>query len=108
MVVVTGEGLGRGDEELGRRLMVKFFNQVATLPDRPHVVAFYNAGVRLLVEHSPVVEMLHVLERAGVELLACGTCVDHFGIGNRLAPGRVSDMREIVATMQASAKVVTI
>ncbi len=73
MVVVTGEGLGRGDDELGRRLMIKFFGQLATLGDKPHVVAFYNAGVKLLVHGSPVLDALHALERDGVELIACGT-----------------------------------
>ena len=107
MVVVTAEGLGRGDEELGRRLMIKFIGQLVTLGDKPHVVAFYNAGVKLLVRGSPVVDAVRALDRDGVELLACGTCVAHFGIHDDLAVGRVSDMREIVASMQAAGKVIT-
>jgi selenium metabolism protein YedF len=107
MVVVTAEGLGRGDEDLGRRLMIKFVGQLATLGDKPHVVAFYNAGVRLLVRGSPVLDALQSLDRDGVELIACGTCVEHFAIREHLAIGRVSDMREIVASMQASDKVIT-
>ncbi len=108
MVVVSGEGLGRGDEELGRRLMIKFFAQIVALADKPHIVAFYNAGVKLLVPGSPVVDALQSLDRDGVELVACGTCVEHFGIGEQLAIGRVSDMREIVGSMEASDKVITI
>jgi selenium metabolism protein YedF len=107
MVVVTAEGLGRGDEDLGRRLMTKFLGQLATLGDKPHVVAFYNAGVKLLVRGSPGLDALHALDRDGVELVACGTCVEHFGIREQLGIGRVSDMREIVAGMQASDKVIT-
>ncbi len=107
MVVVAGEGLGRGDEELGRRLMIKFLGQLVAQGEKPHVVGFYNAGVKLLAHGSPVLDALGALEREGVELIACGTCVEHFALHGRLAIGRVTDMREIVASMQASAKVIT-
>ena len=107
MVTITGEGLGRGDDDLGRRLMIKFVGQLATLPEALHVVAFYNAGVRLLVAGSPVVDALQALERAGTDLIACGTCVDHFGLRDQLAVGRISDMREIVSAMQAALKLIT-
>ncbi len=108
LVLVTGEGLGRGDEELGRRLMVKFFAQLMSVGRRPHAVAFYNAGVKLLVQGSPITDALQALDRDGVELVACGTCVDHFGLRAHLAMGRVGDMREIVALMDGSDKVVTV
>lgn len=108
LVVVSGEGLGRGDEELGRRLMVKFFAQLMSLANRPQAVAFYNAGVRLLAQGSPITDALNALDHDGVELVACGTCVEHFGLRDRLAIGRVSDMREIVGLMDASDKVVTV
>ena len=107
MVVVAAEGLGRGDEDLGRRLMVRFLAQLAMLDNKPHVVAFYNAGVKLLVHESPVLDILHAFEREGTDLIACGTCVEHFAIRDHLAIGRVSDMREIVASMQAADKVIT-
>jgi selenium metabolism protein YedF len=108
MVVVTGETLGRGDDGLGRRLMTKFLGQLATLADRPHAIAFYNAGVKLLVRGCPALEALRLLDHEGVELVACGTCVEHFAIAQDLAIGRVTDMREIVATMQASEKVMIV
>ncbi len=108
LVVVSGEGLGRGDDELGRRLMVKFFAQLMSLGSRPQAVAFYNAGVKLLVHGSPITDALKALDHDGAELVACGTCVDHFGVRAHLAIGRVSDMREIVALMDAADKVVTV
>jgi selenium metabolism protein YedF len=108
MVVLSGETLGRGDDDLGRRLIVKFFAQIAALGDKPHIVAFYNAGVKLLVRGSPLLDALRSLDHDGVELIACGTCVEHFGIREQLAVGRVSDMREIVTSMQASHKVITV
>ncbi len=107
-MLVTGEGLGRGDEELGRRLMAKFFAQIMAMGSRPHAVAFYNAGVKLLVHGSPIADALRSLDQDGVELVACGTCVEHFGLRAHLAIGRVSDMREIVGLMDGADKVVTV
>ena len=108
MYAVTSEGLGRGDDALGRRLMVKFLHQLTGLAERPHVVAFYNAAVNLLLPTSPALEAVKALEAEGVEVLACGTCVEHFGIVGGLAAGRVTDMREIVTTMDRASKVVTV
>ena len=107
MLVVSADTLGRGDDELGRRLMIKYLGQVAALADKPSTVAFYNSGVKLLTQLSPVLEALGELDRAGTELIACGTCVEHFAI-RPVDAVRVTDMREIVATVQAFEKVCTV
>jgi selenium metabolism protein YedF len=108
MIAVTAEGLGRGDEELGRRLMLKLLAQLAAVPGKPAMLAFYNAGVKLIARGSPVVEVLQALDRDGVDLVACGTCLDHFGLRDQMAVGRIGDMREIVTSMIASDKVITV
>ncbi len=69
---------------------------------------FYNTAVRLLSQDSPHLESFRQMEHAGVELLSCGTCVEHFGLTERIGAGRVTDMREIAATMLASDRVVTV
>lgn len=108
MFAITSDALGRGDDALGRRLMLKFIQQLHAASPRPHVVAFYNAGVNLLLPSSPAVDALRTLEADGVDLIACGTCLDHFGIRGAIATGRISDMREIVTTMAASEKVIVV
>jgi len=107
-ILMTGEALGSGDDSLGRRLATKLLHQLSTLPQKPHTIVFYNSAVRLLLRTSPANEALMALEREGVELVACGTCVEHFGLNGQLGVGRVSDMREIATTMLVSDKVVTV
>ena len=104
----TADTLGRGDDDLGRQLMAKFVLQLSQQTPKPHAVLFYNAGVRLLVEGSPCLDGFRALEHDGVDLVACGTCVDYFHLRDRLAAGRISDMREVVATLNAAAKVITV
>jgi hypothetical protein len=103
---ITGEGLGRGDDALGARLMIKFVQQIAAQATKPTTVAFYNAGVRLLLPSSPVIDSLKALEADGVDLIACGTCLDHFDMRGRLAAGRISDMREILAALASADKAI--
>jgi selenium metabolism protein YedF len=108
MIVVGSETLGRGDDALGHRLMLKFLTQLATQDTKPSLVAFLNSGVRLLARGSDAVPMLVSLEKDGTDIVACGTCVEHYEMLDSLAIGRVTDMREIVGSMNSCAKVVTI
>ncbi len=107
-MAIASDTMGRGDDELGRQLMSKFILQLSQQTPRPHVMVFFNAGVKLLTGGSPCVEGLRTLEHDGVDLLACGTCIDFFKLRPDIAIGRITDMREIVATLNAAAKVVTI
>jgi intracellular sulfur oxidation DsrE/DsrF family protein len=68
---------------------------------------FYNSAVKLLTANSPVLDALTGLASAGVDLVACGTCVSFFGVADPLPAGRVSDMQEIVQIILAADKVVT-
>jgi len=108
MFVISSDTLGRGDDILGRRLMLKFVQQIHMMAPRPHAVAFYNSGVNLLLPSSAALDALKTLEADGADLIACGTCLEHFGTRHAIVTGRVSDMREIVTTMAASEKVIVV
>ena len=107
-ILITADGLGRGDDALGRQLMGNFLRKLLTQPVKPDKLIFYNAGVKLLADGSTALDAAHELQRAGVDLIACGTCVDFFKLRDEIRVGRVSDMRDIVATMNASATVITV
>lgn len=106
--IISSDTLGRGSDDLGRQLMAKFVLQLSTQAPKPHAIAFYNAGVKLLAEGSSCLEGFRTLEHDGTDLLACGTCVDFFQVRGQIAVGHVTDMREIVATIHAAPKVVTV
>ena len=106
VLVVSGDKMGRGDQELGEVLVRGFFHTLGEIESRPDTIIFFNAGVWLAAEGSPVLDDLCSLEAAGVSLLACGTCLDYFELKDRLAVGRVSNMYEIAETMLSAGKVV--
>ena len=101
VVVFASDRMGEGDPELGAVLMRAFCQTVVQL-EAPRKLLFYNRGVFLTLDDSPVLSELKGLEEAGVDLLVCGTCLDFYKVRDRLAAGQVSNMFSILeAQMQA-------
>lgn len=105
LLVVPDRVMGRGDKELGEILVRGFFHTLGELESRPDTIIFFNAGVWLTVDDSPVLEDLQALEAEGVSMLVCGTCLNHFDIKDRLAVGLVSNMYDIAEAMLGAGKV---
>ncbi|HUL59086.1 MAG TPA: DsrE family protein [Anaeromyxobacteraceae bacterium] len=108
VVALHAETMGRGDDALGAKILGGFLRTCATVEPRPSAIVFYNAAVKLLAEGTPHLDALRALDDAGVDLLACVTCLEHWALTQKLAAGEVSNMREIVQRLAAAAKVVTI
>ena len=96
VVVVPSQVMGHGDDELGKTLVKAFIFALTQQDDLPDCIMFYNGGVRLTCEGSPVLEDLNKLACAGVEIFSCGTCLKHYGIEDKLAVGEVTNMYVIV------------
>ena len=106
VVVLASEEMGQGDEVLGRLLM-KGFVYALTQQDRlPETVLLFNGGAKLSCEGSDSLEDLRELEAQGVEILTCGTCLNHYGIAKKLSVGNVTNMYEIVEKMTGAKKIV--
>lgn len=106
VVAVDAAIMGRGSEELGKVLMKGFFFAVTQLPELPEAMLFYNGGAHLTCQGSESLEDLKSLEAQGVEILTCGTCLNHYGLTEQLAVGGVTNMYSIVEKLAGAAKVV--
>lgn len=106
VVQITSATMGSGDDELGALLMRSFLKTQLQLEARPDAVIFYNAGVKLCCEGSPLVETLEELEQAGIEIIACGTCLNYFGLADKLAVGRGTDMLEIAGRLAEAGRTI--
>jgi len=106
VICVSADRVGRGEDELGHILIRGFLhtlNQVSPLPD---ALIFINTGVKLVTKGSPVLEDLQALADQGVDILACGTCLNYFDLTDQVAVGVVSNMYDIAETLLGAAKVV--
>lgn len=106
VVAVDTDVMGRGSEELGQTLMKGFLFAVGQLPVPPKTMLFYNGGAKLTCEGSVSLEDLKKLEEQGVEILTCGTCLNYYGLTEKLAVGSVTNMYTIVEKLAGAGKVV--
>jgi len=106
IVIISSEFMGTGDDVLGKILMKGFIFAITQLETLPKAVIFYNSGVRLVLKNSESISDLQYLHQQGVEILACGMCLNHFNMLADLAVGEVTDMYSIVNLMQQSACII--
>jgi selenium metabolism protein YedF len=105
VVVISSDKMGEGDEQLGLLLMTTFINAMKELDELPQKLLFYNNGVKLVTNNSPVIETLRDLEKMGVELMLCGTCVNHYSLASEIGAGTISNMYTMAGIMASSVKV---
>jgi selenium metabolism protein YedF len=103
--LVASDTLGEGDEELGKILIKGFLSTLLDIKPQPKKVIFLNAGVKLAVLEKDVTAVLADLEAAGVKILLCGTCLDYYNLSNQVEVGEVSNMYEIVDSLNSSSTV---
>ena len=106
VVVIASATMGEGDPELGRLLMKGYIYALTQLDTLPKTLLFYNGGAALTCERSASLEDLKSLEAQGVQILTCGTCLNHYGLTDSLKVGEVTNMYVIAETMAGAAKIV--
>lgn len=99
VVVVSSDRMGSGNDELGKVLIKGFIFAVTQLDTLPKTMLFYNGGATLTTEDSDSLEDLKSLEAQGVEILTCGTCLNHYGLTDKLKVGEVTNMYVIAEKM---------
>lgn len=106
VVVVSSDRMGHGNDELGKVLVKGFIFAVTQLERLPKTMLFYNGGATLTCEGSDSLEDLKSLEAQGVEIMTCGTCLDYYGLKEKLAVGSVTNMYSIVETMAGASRMI--
>ena len=106
-LLVSGQAFGRGDDALGTIVTEKFFTLLADEPALPETIFFYNTGVRLCLEGSPVLPYLKALRGRGVNLLACSTCLDYYK-AKPVPEVEASTMKRLLSLMAAEPGIVAV
>ena len=104
--VISSDTMGKGNDELGAVLMKAFIHTAVELKTGPDVMIFYNAGVKLTTEGSDFLNDLKELEKKGVKMLVCGTCVNYFNLTGKVVAGVVSNMYDIADTLSCAGRIV--
>ncbi len=107
-VLIGTDSMGKGDETLGRKLIVNFIATLKEMGPELWRLILLNGGVKLTVEGSESLAALLALEEEGVHVLVCGTCLDYFGLLEKKLVGETTNMLDIVTAMQLADKVITV
>jgi len=108
MVLCATDRMGFGDDELGLKLMVSFLRTLKEMgPDLWRLV-FVNNGVKLTIDGSEVLDDLQAYEKAGLKILVCGTCLNHFKLLDRKQVGETTNMLDIVTAAQLADKMISL
>ena len=106
VIVISSDKMGEGNEVLGHKLLKAFIFAVTKQDKLPKTMLFYNMGAHMTCEGSEVIEDLKLLESEGVGIMTCGTCLDFYGIKEKLCVGTVTNMYDIAETMEKASKIV--
>ncbi len=105
-VALRSEVMGSGDDELGAMLMRMCINSLGELDRLPSVVALYNSGVKLCAEGTDTASSLAALAARGVRVVACGTCIDFFGLKGRTGAAETGNMLLINNLLAAASHII--
>jgi selenium metabolism protein YedF len=100
--------MGKGDDLLGRKLVFNFIGTLKEMGADLWRLIFLNGGVKLAVEGSECLPALQALEKEGIHILVCGTCLNHFGLLDKKQAGETTNMLDIVTAMQVADKVISV
>lgn len=106
LVVISSDMMGSGDEKLGKTLLKAFVFALTRQDVLPQTILCYNRGAFVTCEGSECIEDLKMLEAEGVEIFTCGTCLDYYGIKEKLEVGSVTNMYDIVEKMERAGKII--
>lgn len=106
VVVISSNVMGQGDEELGKKLIKAFIFALTKQEQLPDTMIFYNKGAYLTTEGSESLEDLNTLVSQGTKIFTCGTCLEYYGIKEKLVIGEISNMYDIVQMMETGGKLI--
>jgi len=107
VIVIRSRQMGTGPADLGEILLQALINTIEAVSPLPAAILFYNSGIHLTVEGSPLVGPLRSLQAKGVQILVCGTCAEYFQVKEKIQVGTISNMYAILEAMTAAGHIIS-
>lgn len=108
LLIIKSSALGEGEIDLGSKLMGSFLTMVLESGRIPEKLIFFNSGIYLTTEGSPVADTLKGFIEAGARVLTCGTCLDYYDRKEKLVIGEATNMKDTVDAINSHGKVVIV
>lgn len=106
-IVINRNGMGQAEPELSMTL-IKNYLILLQEGDLPSYICFYAEGVKLTLADSPVVEELRALEKLGVTIFICKTCLNFYNALDKVGAGTIATMVDIMGAQTNCDKVIVL
>ena len=109
--LVCRAGLGvveKEDNEFGLQMFDKFIHTLEKRDLSAEALCFYTEGVKLLTEDSSLIEGLKLVEKLGMKMVACGSCLEYYGLRDQVVVGEVGGMDDIVKLLRSADNVIRV
>ena len=98
VVYINEEYAGSGAVGVG--LMSKFIGALLQLETKPYAVICVNNAVKMTTDRGHVsFAALKELEKAGVKILSCGSCLEAYKLVDKLSVGEMTNAYEVVSLL---------
>ena len=108
VILITRQGMGEAEQPLPMKLFQTYLTLLNDSDTLPEAICFYTEGVKLVVDGSPVLELLQSIESRGVRLILCSTCLNYFGLVDQVRVGIVGGMADIIEAQRRADKVISL
>ena len=108
VILVTSNGMGNADAELSKVLLSNYLKLICEENLLPNAILFYGEGVKTVVENSPFIDALSDLGQKGVNLIVCKTCLNYYGLIDKIKVGKIGAMTDIIHYQYSVDKVITL
>ncbi len=105
VLFLAKDTFGDGDPELSRTLVNLFLQTALEAGHQPRAILMANSGVKLMAPDSPVLKVLEDFKRRGCEVLACGLCLEFYGLKEKVPKEQITNMFAICEYLFAADKV---
>lgn len=108
LVQIDKNGMGTGNEELSLILISNYLKLTLNNGQLPKIITFYNSGVKLCCTDSPVLDTLKEIEKAGVKMIICKTCLNFYKLEDKVEVGIQGTMQDIITLQADASKVINL
>jgi len=103
---LNSDQMGRGDEELGRRLLISFLRELLDSGEVPDIIGCVHSAVKLSTQAGEAAEILEAFRNKGAWVASCGSCLDHYGLREKVIVGEIGNMKQSVEVFSKADRII--
>jgi selenium metabolism protein YedF len=102
-----GSEKSKEDHDFSANLLNLFLQTLLQSGHEPRAILMVNSGVKLMDPDGPYIKVLNELKEKGMEVLACGLCLDYYGLKSKVPVEQVTNMFAICEYLFSADRIIS-